>query len=453
MGIRIFYFLLTHLFYSTTVATGGNFFQGYGGGELYDGKYIANDTSTILVSINYRLGILGYMASEKIEGNFGLQDQIQALNWVQKNIGAFGGDPERVTLFGQSAGSMSTAALLNCPAAEGLFSKAIMESEPFALPFRTLETYKPVARDWFKFLGCAYNDVECVRNIDSDTIIKSQTYLMQDLLANLEQPLALFTPFTPLLDTKLVPMPPMDALKNGVSRSMPVMLGNTAQEGNLFVFEALPKPTPTIEYWALADLIFSPKLGTKITTKYAVPSGETDARVTMSNATTDGIFICPNRNATRGWANAQAGRENVWYYIFDHPPSDGSAWGNQTYCAHVSCHGEDLPFVFHFIDPSVFNFTAAEVQLSWTMVDYWTNFAHTGNPNGVTGLNRRQITTAAKSAFPNVAISESHLAHWPAYVTETSLSMHFSTPNVYIDTRYKGDTCDWWDAEIGYVFP
>eukprot|EP00755_Sulcionema_specki_P027449 Sspe_Gene.87785::Locus_59591_Transcript_1_2_Confidence_0.667_Length_767::g.87785::m.87785 len=119
---------------------GGNFFQGYGGGVLYDGSYIVNRSKVIIVSVTYRLGALGFYAAGNLKGSYGYQDQQQAMRWVQTNIANFGGDPKQVTLWGQSAGAMSIALHMTDPVSDPLFHAAIMQSEPFSLPFRSPES-------------------------------------------------------------------------------------------------------------------------------------------------------------------------------------------------------------------------------------------------------------------------------------------------------------------------
>ena len=121
---------------------GGDYVQGYGGGPLYDGTPMANSSGLILVALNYRLGALGFayagdLAGGQLAGNYGFLDQRLALKWVQDNIKNFGGDPGRVTIFGQSAGAMSVALHLVSSGSRGLFSAAIIESEPLGLPLRS----------------------------------------------------------------------------------------------------------------------------------------------------------------------------------------------------------------------------------------------------------------------------------------------------------------------------
>jgi carboxylesterase type B len=120
---------------------GGNYYQGYGGGLLYDGTSLASNENVIVVSINYRLGALGFLYSgpdpeTHFTGNYGIRDQQEALHWVQRNAKAFGGNPDQVTIFGQSAGGESVGTLLNMPSSQGLFAGAIAQSIPVGFPLR-----------------------------------------------------------------------------------------------------------------------------------------------------------------------------------------------------------------------------------------------------------------------------------------------------------------------------
>jgi carboxylesterase type B len=426
---------------------GGAFLNGYGGGPLYDGRYIANTTNTILVVIQYRLGLMGFGANEALSGNFGFFDQQMALHWIQDNIAAFGGDPKRVTLFGQSAGAMSTALHLTADSSRGLFHQAILESEPFALPMRSPTQMHSVFGAFAKNVGCAPDDLTCLRDVTSDNVRTGQFKTFHDIILDIKRPLEAFVPFTPLIGGNSVfQKQPMQALLDGNFTAMPLMITNTREEGNLFVHAAFGKPMSKLEYDVVITALYSLKHALSVGLRY--PAGHTtDARPTASRLATDSIFLCPNRNVTRALANGANKNEPVYYGLFDHAlkyPKE--VWGNQTYCYNVSCHGEELPFVFHSISatpPGQFEMTPGELTLSAQMVLSWTNFAHTGNPNHMSDLSR----AASRAAHVNVPT-----LNWPEYATSSSKSLNFSVPS-NDETFFDDDVCNWWDANVGYVWP
>ncbi|HKQ32422.1 MAG TPA: carboxylesterase family protein, partial [Thermodesulfobacteriota bacterium] len=146
---------------------GGYFLHGFSGDPLYDGSFVSARGDVVVVSMNYRLGALGYLAGlkdgktgEEINGNYGLLDQILALEWVKENIRNFGGDPGKVTIYGESAGAMSVGIHLTAsPRSAGLFRAAIMQSNPFGIPFKSLDEARPAAVRFAERLGCREDDV------------------------------------------------------------------------------------------------------------------------------------------------------------------------------------------------------------------------------------------------------------------------------------------------------
>ena len=163
---------------------GGNFIQGYGGGPLYDGSMLVQSHGVVVVSINYRLGALGWLftgappseePTDDLVGNYGLLDQQLAMRWVQANAAAFGGDPSRITLFGQSAGAQSISCHLTMPSSKGLFAGAILESAPLGLTWRTAEQSPKFTGLVAKLGGCIGTTpgeyVPCLRAMPVETLL------------------------------------------------------------------------------------------------------------------------------------------------------------------------------------------------------------------------------------------------------------------------------------------
>ena len=195
---------------------GGDFFQGFGGGALYTGKsFVAG--GTIFVSMNYRLGALGFAYSgdaskhsDDLIGNYGLMDQTLVLEWVRDNIAAFGGDPAAVTLFGESAGGMSVGTHMVTPSSTALFHRGMIESEPFALPFRTTSTYPAYTREFAHKAGCGDGVINlkryepCLRNVSTAKLLAAQTAVRTVPLAMVLSVTDLFIPFSPVVDRRCV---------------------------------------------------------------------------------------------------------------------------------------------------------------------------------------------------------------------------------------------------------
>lgn len=209
----------------------------------------------ILVDLSYRLGVFGSLVYEEhgklaSAGNFNLEDQRMVLRWVQKNIAAFGGDPQQVTLFGQSAGAMSASIHLISPLSRGLFHRVIMESNPFALPYKKQHyqrhwgkqlqgscgafgfTLVLAGNSFAKHLGCT--SFSCMQSKTAAEVLKAQDATFYLSLKDLWD-LALL--WTPTIDGTNMPMAPLDAFKAGLAMDIPVLIGTVQNEGLIFVEE------------------------------------------------------------------------------------------------------------------------------------------------------------------------------------------------------------------------
>lgn len=402
---------------------GGNFFQGYAGGPLYDGQFMVNTSSVVFVAINYRLGANGFFVGEAgtgINGQYGFLDQRLALLWVRDNIAAFGGDPDSVTLFGQSAGAISTIAHMSSIRSAGLFHRAIMESEPFTIPLKTVDEARKLGALFAEALNCSKTDIECMRSASLDDFLAAQASAMQHIV-NYDRILEVFLQWGPVIDNIELFQQPLAAIRTGQYSPLPVMIGTTSQEALMFIYEAFTKPMTTVYYEGLIDAILQLD-GPKTLKHYPPEKGSDDQRPVASVLATDYVFSCSVRNATAHFA------QNVptWHYQFDHPLSfDG--WGpNYTFCVNVSCHGVELPFLFHSAALAGFTYTPQEDRMATSMVNYWTSFA--------------------KYADPNKGGKES--LNWPQYTGANLPSLHLATPNNIVNNILT-ERCAFFD-EIGY---
>lgn len=372
---------------------GGAFIEGTGGSPLYDGTYLAATSKVIVVTLNYRLGSLGFLALEGItdstHNNFGFRDQILALDWVNTNIPAFGGDPQNVTLWGESAGAMSVGLhALSSTQSAGLFQAALMESNPLALPYKSIAEAKTVGAQFANDAGCTgSNDkiVSCLRNKSVADLITAE--LQGDLTQGLS-PLEGLMAWTPALDNGNWGDPLFLGQPLHGALAVPMMLGTNQDEGTLFI--ALMKQAqgwPSIPGY-LYPLVLG-KLFDSATTqqipnysRYACAPAALDCSQQLSNVFTDYVFSCPNRYLAVKTART-ATAPNLYAYSFTQV-SSFNFWSGVADCNGKVCHGDELPYVFN--TPSAVckedKFTTAEQGLSKSMGGYWTSFDKNHAPAG-----------------------------------------------------------------------
>lgn len=403
---------------------GGAFMQGAGNVALYRGNVIVNQTDIILVDVNYRLGVFGSLVYEEhgqyaSKGNFGLEDQRMVLKWVQKNIAAFGGDPNDVTLFGQSAGAMSTSIHLISPLSQGLFHKVIMESNPLALPYKKQSYQKHWGNSFARHLGC--RTFACMQSKPADAVLKAQ---LSTFFLSLKDLWDMMLLWTPTIDGYDFPEPPLNAFKAGRAAKVPVVIGTVQNEGLIFVKKAVSYVSK-VEYDALMVALFGPINGIRVDILYP-PRSVAGKNKTMvaSHVITDYAFRCATRKATEYLSKINNGQ--VYLYRFNHALSFAKqSWGpNYQYCDPYTCHGGELPFVFNPVALVGVQFTPQEAKLSAAMQAYWTNFAKTGSPNG-------------PMAVPMT---------WPVSVNGTdSVNLLLTAPQISVNTNYNAHMCQFWD--------
>lgn len=403
---------------------GGHFEQGMAGGDLYEGGFVVNRTNVVVVTVGYRLGALGWVtdAAVGLTGNYGLMDQRMGLEWVKRNIAAFGGDDENVTLFGQSAGATSIAAHLVSPLSEGLFHKTILQSNPFTLPMRHTNDASVLGAKFNKLIDC--NSLECLRTKSTDEILEAQHTAADKF--NLTEPLVRFLPWVPTIDGHDVPLQFIDAVAEGKYHRMPVMLGTTSEEALLFIYMASNNKTVSdAAYLLFVSAIFRFN-APKVLAQYPPKPIIGDKRPQLSILGSDYIFRCSNRYVASAMTKFN---QPVFLYDFNHTISF-DAWAHFWYCrnsegrGHV-CHGAELPFVWH--SSGEFTFTREEETLSRIMIDYWTNFAKSGDPN----------------------IGLPTPVEWPIFDPYNPQNIEFESDKTKIVTRLQSRQCDFWD-KMGY---
>ncbi len=345
------------------------------GTPLYSGKFLASRKDVVVVTINYRLGALGYLAHpalaasspSKTSGNYGLMDQILALQWVKNNISRFGGDPENVMVFGESAGAVNTSLLLTSPLSKGLFHKAgIQSGSPVASPYMVGENF---GKSFATRMGCATGSLEqqlqCLKKVP-----------IEKMIAELESPLAggkVTLGWGPVVDGLVLDKDPILKYFTGQHHKMPILLGSNADEMSVSV----PLVVTPAQVRALFDAYVPEAYESEGLTLYPPGSTNTQARQSYVQALTDAQFTAPARRLAKVLDAFQA--EPVWRYFYSHSMAGlASVYG--------AGHGLELPYVFQTVEESRYgkgaSFNDKDRAVAKMMLDYWTNFARTGNPNG-----------------------------------------------------------------------
>jgi para-nitrobenzyl esterase len=356
---------------------GGGFVIGSGAQSIYDARMLARHGDVVVVTLNYRLGALGWLdlgdQGDLATENAGLLDQIAALRFVHEQIAAFGGDPGNVTIFGESAGGMSVGTLMGCPAARGLFHKAIAQSGSCQAVHADRDGSAAVTAAMLATLGLATPHVRQLRELTVERILGAQQQVtLQLMLAGGRNLL----PFQPVVDGHVLPRHPIDVVAAGGAQGVPLLVGTTLDEWKLFSFmdtelrqiDDAKMATRLQQRLAHAD-------GAKIVAGYRATRPHAEGAALWVALETDRVFRLP---AIR-LAEAQlAARSDVYMYLFTWPsPAFGGVLG--------ACHAIELPFVFDCLDlPGAATFAGAGPEAKqlagWTR-DAWAAFAHSGDPS------------------------------------------------------------------------
>ena len=309
---------------------GGAFVSGWGGDGLFHGDYIVNSTSdTIVVTTNYRLGPLGWITNPDLQGNFGFLDQQMALQWVQDNIAAFGGDPSRVTIFGQSAGGMSVSLHTLAPGSAHLFSRAIVESNPVGVNYRTPEESYVYTQVLGNLVNCSYTDTACLRAVSWEDLIDAE--VLGYAATRLPLRTTEFLPYSPVIDGTIIPQQPMDAYRSGKVNSQieAIAMGVVRNETLAFLPDL---PLFQVTYKAMLDIVFGQN-SSVVMQQYPDQRGSNMNQ--FSILSTDWLFEC----ATRFAASAYVGSNIPTYtYQFMHAPTDDPINNNKPLCGVSEDH-------------------------------------------------------------------------------------------------------------------
>ncbi len=347
---------------------GGGYYGGTASQPLYDGARLSR-RGVIVVTMNYRLGIFGFFshpelaAEGKVDGNQGLLDQLAALKWVKANIAAFGGDPARVTIFGESAGGESVAVLTTSPLARGTFQRAIAESGNMAMPIDATEYH------WFDRKAADADGVAAAKALNAPHLSDLRTL---DTETVVKQP---WSP-RPVVDGYLIPTDMKAAYARGQGSHVPLLVGWNSDEGKDLAPELLGTDDFSLaRYPGLVERLLGRKPTQAVFDAYPAKS-DAEARAAINRLTTD-IWGWRMWQWARLHRMAKSGPAFV--YEFVHVPAEPA-----TPCGY-GCgagHGAEIQYAFDQLAQDPRQWTAEDRQMADRVATYWTNFAKTGNPNG-----------------------------------------------------------------------
>ena len=349
---------------------GGAFMTGGGSLSCYDGAALAARTGVIVVTITYRLGALGFLPMEPgAPTNLGLRDQIAALRWVQQAITSFGGDPDCVTVAGQSAGAYSIAALM--ASGQKLFKRSIVMSGPLGLMAPDGDKVAALRRAFLQALGLGENDGAKLRDVPIDQILKAQIDLLRRPASSAGD---VSPPFVPIIDADLMPRDPLPALLEGSGQRCDMMIGWTREEMAAFYVD---DPRPKADVDEIVRVAFKQRFGDRGATLYQrrlnsrAPASPLAA---LGDLRASDMFIGPSL-ATAAARSRQGRSAYVYQFDWSAPQSGVEA-----------CHCIDLPFLFGDFggwDARMLKgATLEEMQaVSAAFQDALTGFAKTGVPD------------------------------------------------------------------------
>ena len=357
----------------------------YGDSNAFDPTDLV-ESGVVVVTLNYRLGALGWLSHPALtaesasatSGNYGFQDQQAALRWVQRNIERFGGDPDNVTIFGESAGAVSVHTHMASPSSAGLFHRAIAQSGSYSLSQPTLATAEAQGQAYATAIGCASQDAACLRSVPVATLLANQS----------TSPSA----YLPKVDGSLLPVSIATAFGTGQFNRVPVIEGTTRNEFSLFVatsFELKGIPVIPQTYIPLISAMLSvpPATAQAIASFYPL-AAYPNTGTALTAVATDAAFSCNMRVAARllsQWVP-------TWVYEFNDPTAPQIFLPPVSF-AYGAYHGSENQYLFDMREavpaPAL---TPVQEQLSMSMQGYWTNFAKAADPNasGLPAWNRFQ---------------------------------------------------------------
>ncbi|KAG0222910.1 Carboxylesterase family-domain-containing protein [Mortierella sp. GBAus27b] len=425
---------------------GGGFTSYSGSVILFEPGNLVSRGGVVVVTINYRLGLLGWMENNpawprsSVPGNQAFRDQILALQWVKKNIASFGGDPNRVTVFGESAGATSIRALLSAPSTWGLYQSVIGESDPLNIPFKTPDDAKHIGAYFMQALNCTLDDLDCARSRPIDQVLEAQITANAKALAD-DKWTTWALVERPTIDGDLISAEFSQLVKAGkYNTKANIMWGTVKDEAGLFVPQYFPNPIPPANASDALQLVFSANRTAEILASqyFQLDPNDSDAvRNLFTRAGTQYYFLCPLRYLSRQMT------KNKPVYNFRFNRGRDTPLVGDNYCTSKAgrvCHSADIQPVFASgAAVPGFSQTGDDARFARQVVDRFTTFAKTGNPNPKAGQVGNELSN------PDVAGLE-----WKPYDSNNPiLELNVQSS---MSSNLENDVCTWIDTVFLYDF-
>lgn len=390
------------------------------GYRIYDGSRLASRGNVVVVTVQYRIGALGSLLHPGLEseegntpGNLGLLDLIAGLRWVQRNIRSFRGDPARVMVFGESAGSVNTCALVATPRAAGLFSRALMQSGS-CLSTIPGEAARAQAMTFAERAGCASapDVTACLRALSAEAAVRALSGAVNVSGLDAGGPR-----WGPTIDGRVLTARAYDLIAAGTHNRVPAVVGHNTEEAGASV----PAIPTEMAYRTALTTAFGARVGEELYQRYPVSRYGTP-RAALVQALTDARFGCQARMTARALVRG-APAVPAYRYLFAQPYESAGA----AVRALGAFHGVELLWVFQNATRGMTAPSASELAVERALLGYWTRFAATGDPNGGGDLP------------------------WPRYATGEAL-LRIASP-LAEERAWRNDICDYVDAVVGVTTP
>jgi len=393
---------------------GGGFFTGGASDSWYDGSFFAQRGDVVLVSIQYRLGALGWIYLDRLGGeefrhskNNGLLDQVAALRWIKRNIENFGGDPNNITIFGESVGGTSVATLMVTPTARGLFNKAIVQSGTF----HNCRTQKKRGPHYNKIFmnACGVDDIKGLMNLSEDQI-RAATFEVTEEATFMADRM-----FMPTFDGDVLPEDPYDYIAKGNTSNILLMHGTTKDEYHYWLnyYDESMRNTPRKAMMGLYRHVYR-LTDAEIDELYQCHL-ESNPEKCKSDHYIDMATWGHFRSTHARLSAIQSQHSPTWEYLFE--------WTSPANLEMGSYHAIEIPFVFHVEEDEIYG-DSPPITLIEQIQNTWISFARNGNPN------------------------HSGLPEWPQYNEEKKPKMVFNIRS-HVENDPDGVLREKWEEVMG----